>query len=144
MKTDRQKKIDAFKRATPEQQRAFELVRSTAETMNAKAADERLAGREEAARVIQALAKAVESAWQRGSGQRRLMAIAEVIAHLEGSARRAEESGHKKLGGCLKMFAMELRAIVAEPVKIVNERPRKRRTLPLPRQGNRKRPKPAH
>jgi len=144
MKTDRQKKIDAFKRATPEQQRAFELVRLTAETMSAKAADERLAGREEAARVIQVMAKAVESAWQRGSGQRRLMAIAEVIALLEGSARREDESGHKKLGACMKMFAMELRGIVAEPIRIVNERPRKRRTLPLPRQGNRKRPGPAH
>ena len=143
MKTERQKKIDSFNRATPEQQRAFELVGLTAKAMNASSLEQRLAGREEAAKVIQVLAKALERAWQSGSGQHRLMAVSGVIAQLEGSARRAEESGHKKLGGCLKMFALEVRAIVAEPVKIINERPRKRRQLPLPRPGKRRQRKAA-
>jgi hypothetical protein len=139
MKTDRQRKIDAFKRATPEQRRAFELAQLTAKKMNAAFAEEELAGRNEPARILQVLAKTVEQARQSGGPQQRFMAIAGAIAQLEGAVRRADDSGQKKLGGCLRMFAIELRAIVFQPVKIINERPRKRRQLPLPRHRKRKR-----
>jgi hypothetical protein len=138
MKTDLKQEIDPFRRATTEQQQAFELVRLTAKAMNASAEDARLAGDAETARVLQDLAKALERAQKKGGPQQRFIAIAEVIARLEGSARRADESGHKKLGGCMKMFAMKLRATVAGPVKIINERPRKRRQLPLPRHRKRR------
>jgi hypothetical protein len=138
LKTEHQKKIESFKRATPEQQRAFELVKLMAKTMNEAAEKERLAGHKEAAKIIQVLAKAVEQARQSGGPQQRFMAIAGAIAQLEGGARRADDSSQTKLGGSLRMFAMELRAIVLQPVKIINERPRKRRQLPLPRHRKRR------
>ena len=136
-------KYNPLRLATIEQQRAIELVKLTAQAMKASAADQRRAGDEEAARVIQALAKALERACQNGGLQQRFVGVAEVIAQLEGSAQRAHESGHKKLSGCMTMYALELRANVALPVKMTNERPRKRRQLPLPKAGHGKQAKKA-
>jgi hypothetical protein len=135
MKTGYKQKFDPLRLATPEQRRALELVGLTAKAMNTSAADEKLAGNQEAARAIKGVAKALEKAHKNGGPQQRLMAVAEVIAHLEGSAQRASESGRKKLGGYMKTFAMELRTNVAESVKKTNEKPRKRRKLPLPKAG---------
>jgi hypothetical protein len=129
-------KYNPLRLATIEQQRAIELVKLTAQAMKASAVDQRQAAHDEAARVIQALAKALERACQNGGLQQRFVAIAIVIAQLEGTAQRAQESGHKKLGGCMALFALELRANVAVPVKMTNERPRKRRQLPLPKAGH--------
>jgi hypothetical protein len=143
MNTDRKPEIDPFKRATTEQQRAFALVRLTAKAMKDVAAKEGQAGDGEAASAIQVPAKALERALQRGGPQQRLVAVAEVMAHLEGRAQRETASGHKKLGGYLATFAMNLRANVAEPVKIMRETRRKRRQLPLPRVAKRRQKKEA-
>jgi hypothetical protein len=138
MNPDRKQKNDPFRRATPEQQQALELVGLTVKAMNECAAGERRKGGRETAGVMQALAGTLEKARQTGGPQQRFIAIAEAIACTEGTAQRADASGDKKLGGYLNKFAMQLRANVAESVKVINEKPRKRRQLPLPRHSKRK------